>query len=289
MRIARYLTPDGTVEYGGLHADGSLERLQGDPFSDVVPLGEAARVQRWLAPVQPSAIFGIGLNYRRHAQETGAPLPEYPVLFMKSPAALQHPDGPIELPVSLASHQVDAEAELAVVIGRRCRNVSRSEALEVVAGYTCANDVSARDWQKLLGGGQWCRGKTFDTFAPLGPVLTTPAAIPDPGDLELRGWHNDELVQHARTSDMIFDVPALIAFLSASTTLLPGSVILTGTPHGVGMAADPPRWLAPGDTVAVEIEGIGRLRNPVIREASAPEVTPPGRRPQPAETPTPQG
>ena len=146
--------------------------------------------------------------------------------------------------------------------------MSRAEALAYVLGYTCANDVSARDWQKRpeLGGGQWCRGKSFDTFAPLGPCLTLAAAIPDPNALRLRGWHNERLVQDANTDDMIFDVPALIAFLSGSTTLLPGTVILTGTPSGVGMAADPPRWLQPGDRVAVEIEGIGRLCNPVITE-----------------------
>ncbi|MFN7229514.1 MAG: fumarylacetoacetate hydrolase family protein [Synechococcaceae cyanobacterium] len=268
MRIARYLDPAGRICHGCLHPDGSLERLSGDPFTALRPVGEAAQVAKLLAPVAPPLILGIGLNYRRHARETGAALPEHPVLFMKSPAALQDPDGPIELPVTLASHQVDAEAELAVVIGRRCRNVGRAEALEAVHGYTCANDVSARDWQKLHGGGQWCRGKTCDTFAPLGPVIATAASISDPADLELRGWHNGQLVQHARTSDMIFDVPALIAFLSASTTLLPGTVILTGTPEGVGMAADPPRWLAPGDSVAVEIEGIGRLSNPVVLEGA---------------------
>ncbi|MEB3351562.1 MAG: fumarylacetoacetate hydrolase family protein [Cyanobacteriota bacterium] len=269
MRIARYRDPEGAEGHACLHTDGSLERLEGDLFTQLRPSGEAARVDRLLAPLRPPLILGIGLNYRRHARETGAALPEHPVLFMKSPAALQDPDGPIELPVTLASHQVDAEAELAVVIGRRCRNVARSEALAAVLGYTCANDVSARDWQKLHGGGQWCRGKTFDTFAPLGPVIATTASLADPGDLELRGWHNGQLVQQARTSDMIFDVPALIAFLSASTTLPAGTVILTGTPEGVGMAADPPRWLAPGDTVTVEISGIGRLSNPVVMEGTA--------------------
>ena len=155
-----------------------------------------------------------------------------------------------------------------MVIGRRCKNVARTEALDYVLGYTCANDVSARDWQKLpeLGGGQWCRGKTFDTFAPLGPCLVTAAAIPNPNALQLRTLLNGTCVQDARTDDMIFDVPALIEFLSGSTTLLPGTVILTGTPEGVGMAADPPRWLKPGDSVSIEIEAIGQLTNPVIAE-----------------------
>ena len=195
-------------------------------------------------------------------------IPQHPVLFIKNPAAVQNPGDPILLPSVLKSDSVDYECELAVVIGKAARNVSKADALNYVLGYTCTNDVSARDWQKRpeLGGGQWCRGKSFDTFAPLGPCLTLAAAIPDPNALRLRGWHNELLVQDANTDDMIFDVPALIAFLSGSTTLLPGTVILTGTPSGVGMAADPPRWLQPGDRVVVEIEGIGRLCNPVIAE-----------------------
>jgi 2-keto-4-pentenoate hydratase/2-oxohepta-3-ene-1,7-dioic acid hydratase in catechol pathway len=161
---------------------------------------------------------------------------------------------------------VDYECELAVVIGRAARNVSRGEALDYVLGYTCANDVSARDWQKAGGGGQWCRGKTFDTFCPLGPVLVTPDTIRDPNALAIRTRLNGQIVQDCNTSDMIFDVPTLIAFLSGSTTLFPGTVILTGTPHGVGMARNPPVWLQDGDTVTVEIEGIGALTNPVRRE-----------------------
>ncbi|MEB3334777.1 MAG: fumarylacetoacetate hydrolase family protein, partial [Cyanobacteriota bacterium] len=137
-----------------------------DLFAELTPTGEEARIGRVLAPVWPTAIFCIGLNYRRHAAETGAALPERPVVFMKSPGATQDPGEPITLPTALASGQVDYEGELAVVIGRRCKNVSRDEALAVVAGFTCGNDVSARDWQKQWGGGQWCRGKTFDTFAP---------------------------------------------------------------------------------------------------------------------------
>lgn len=268
MKIIRYADVDGAIHHGVVHPDGRQERLVGDLFDEPKPSGEPARVARLLAPIEPRAIFCIGLNYRRHAAETGAPIPRRPVLFMKSPSALQHPGAPIELPLTLASTAVDYEAELAVVIGRRCKNVARTEALDCVLGYTCANDVSARDWQKLpeLGGGQWCRGKTFDTFAPLGPCLVTAAAIPNPNALQLRTLLNGTCVQDARTDDMIFDVPALIEFLSGSTTLLPGTVILTGTPEGVGMAADPPRWLKPGDSVSIEIEAIGQLTNPVIAE-----------------------
>lgn len=271
MHLFRYADPQGAIHHGQQHADGSRERFVGDLFGELRPSGQAAEVARLLAPLDPPALLCIGVNYRRHALEFASPIPQRPVLFMKPPSAVQHPGAPIALPGFLASSQVDYEGELAVVIGRSCRNVSRQEALSCVLGYCCANDVSARDWQKRpeLGGGQWCRGKSFDTFAPLGPVLATPAAIPDPNALGLRTWLNGELVQDARTDDMIFDVPDLISFLSGSTTLQAGTVILTGTPSGVGMAADPPRWLRPGDTVAIEIEAIGRLENPVEAEMAA--------------------
>lgn len=276
MKIVRYQEAAGGIHHACRHPDGRLERLEGDLFGDLLPTGETADAERILAPLEPRAILCIGLNYRRHAAETGAAIPTYPVLFMKSPGAVQHPEAPITLPTTLASHQVDYEGELAVVIGRTCRNVPRSEALEVVLGYTCANDVSARDWQKQprLGGGQWCRGKSFDSFAPLGPCLVSAAAIPDPQALSLQTRLNGETVQAASTADMIFPVAAIIEFLSASTTLLAGTVILTGTPSGVGMAADPPRWLRSGDTVEVEIEAIGVLRNPVIEEPIAARRSP---------------
>lgn len=270
MKIVRYEDPAGAIQLACRHPDGRLERLAGDLFGALEPTGEPAAAGRILAPLEPRAILCIGLNYRRHAAETGAAIPTWPVLFMKVPGAVQHPEAPITLPTTLASHQVDYEGELAVVIGRTCRNVPRSEALGVVLGYTCANDVSARDWQKQpqLGGGQWCRGKSFDTFAPLGPCLVTAAAIPDPQALSLQTRLNGQTVQAASTADMIFTVAEIIEFLSASTTLPAGTVILTGTPSGVGMAADPPRWLRRGDTVEVEIEGIGVLRNPVLEEST---------------------
>ena len=271
MPLMRYLDPEGGVHVARRDGSGRWERLCSDPLgpggTPWEPSGEEARVERILAPVQPAAIFCIGLNYRRHAAETGADLPEWPVLFMKSPGAVQDPEAPIALPRALASGQVDYEGELVVVIGRRCRNVGRDEALGAVLGFTCVNDVSARDGQKQWGGGQWCRGKTFDTFAPMGPVLVSPSELEDPLHLPLRTILNGEVVQEGETGDMIFDVPALIAFLSGSTTLLPGTVIFTGTPEGVGMAADPPRWLRPGDEVSVEIGGIGTLTNPVAEEA----------------------
>ena len=200
------------------------------------------------------------------AAASNAEPPAHPVLFMKNTAAVQHPGDPIELPRALPSHKVDYECELAVVIGRTAKNVPRERALEHVLGYTCANDVSARDWQRDGGGGQWCQGKGFDTFCPLGPVLVTPDEIPHPNALRIRTVLNGEVMQDWSTDDMIFDVPAIISFLSASKTLLPGTVILTGTPHGVGFARNPPVWLKSGDTVTIEIENIGALTNPVVDE-----------------------
>jgi 2-keto-4-pentenoate hydratase/2-oxohepta-3-ene-1,7-dioic acid hydratase in catechol pathway len=230
---------------------------------------ERIDVMSVLAPVEPRTIYAIGLNYRKHAEETGAKIPEKPIVFMKSPTAVQNPDGPIVLPRHLRSDQVDYECELAVIIGYECKNVSRAEAMNYVLGYTIANDVSARDWQKQWGGSQWCRGKTFDTFCPLGPALVTPSAIRNPNNLAISTRVNGITMQESNTRDMIFPVDELIAFLSGSTTLEPGTVILTGTPEGVGMGRKPPVYLKPGDVVEVEIEDIGVLRNPVAEEELA--------------------
>lgn len=269
MKIIRYADAAGEVHYGALRDDGTPCRIIGDIFDEFIITSEVAVVYRLLAPVAPTNIFCIGLNYARHASETGAGKPEFPVLFMKSTAAVQHPGEPILLPAHLASTRVDYECELVVVIGSLCKNVSREEALRYVLGYTCGNDVSARDWQKDWGGSQWCRGKTFDTFAPLGPCLVTTDEIPEPNNLKIKTTLNGEVVQDWVTNDMIFSVAELIEFLSGSTTLLPGTIIFTGTPHGVGTARNPPLWLKAGDTVTVEIEKIGRLINPVEREAES--------------------
>jgi 2-keto-4-pentenoate hydratase/2-oxohepta-3-ene-1,7-dioic acid hydratase in catechol pathway len=185
--------------------------------------------------------------------------------------ALQHPDEPIFIPQKLASEQVDFEAELAVVIGRDCKNATRETALDFVLGYTCANDVSARDWQIQHGGTQWNRGKSFDSFCPLGPVLTLKDEIPDPNTLAISTVLNGETMQNSNTADMIFDVPAIIEFLSSDSTLRAGTVILTGTPEGVGMARDPKVWLRDGDQLSVEIEKIGVLSNPVKGAVSVAE------------------
>ena len=241
--------------------------LTGDIFCREFKItNERIDVLSLLAPIEPHTIYGIGLNYRKHAEETGAKVPEHPIVFLKSPTAIQDPEGPIILPRHLRSDQVDFEAELGVVIGYSCKNVSRAEAMNYVLGYTIANDVSARDWQKQWGGSQWCRGKTFDTFCPLGPALVTPAGLKNPNDLAIRTRVNGELMQQSNTRDMIFQIAELIEFLSGSTTLEPGTLILTGTPEGVGMGRKPPLYLKAGDVVECEIEGIGILRNPVVEE-----------------------
>lgn len=263
MKIIRYLDSHQEVHFGSLNSLGEIFRCTGGLYTGLNETKEVADVQKLLAPLEPLQILCIGLNYRHHAQECGLNPPERPVLFTKGINTLQHPGDPIEIPVHLASHEVDYECELAVVIGKKCKNVNSANALDFVLGYTCANDVSARDWQIKWGGGQWCRGKTFDTFSPLGPCLVTKEELPDPQKLGIRTILNEERVQDWNTDDMIFSVAKIIEFLSGSNTLLPGTVILTGTPHGVGMAAKPPRWLKPGDTVSIEIDGIGKLTNHV--------------------------
>ena len=257
MKIIRYQSPTGEVGFAQQHADGAFTKLRGTLFEKLEATSEPASVAKLLAPLEPKAILCIGLNYRQHAAETNTPLPDFPVLFFKNPASVQNPGDPIVLPRWLASAKVDYECELAVVIGRRAKNVPRAQALDYVLGYTCANDVSARDWQKEGGGSQWCRGKTFDTFCPLGPCLVTPDEIPDPGNLRIRTLVNGEALQDSSTSDLIFDCPAIVSWVSRWVTLLPGDIIYTGTPGST-------RKMSPGDVLEVEIESIGVLSNPVV-------------------------
>jgi 2-keto-4-pentenoate hydratase/2-oxohepta-3-ene-1,7-dioic acid hydratase in catechol pathway len=266
MKIARFLDPHGTIHLGRPIDGGHASRIAGHLYGEVRDTGETLPVARWLAPVEPINIFGIGLNYRAHAAETGVPVPANPVVFMKPTTAVADPGDVIPLPRACEhGPEVDSEAELAVVIGRAARDVSPTEALAHVYGYTCANDVSARRWQRHGGAGQWIRGKSFDGFCPLGPVLVTADEIPDPQSLTLTCTLNGERVQTGNTADMIFPVAELIAFLSRDTTLRPGTLILTGTPPGVGVARNPPRFLRDGDRVVVEIEGIGALENRVAQ------------------------
>jgi 2-keto-4-pentenoate hydratase/2-oxohepta-3-ene-1,7-dioic acid hydratase in catechol pathway len=208
---------------------------------------------------RPQKIVCVGLNYRDHAEEQGTPPPEAPLLFAKWPNALIGPGDPIVIPP--ITHQVDYEAELGVVIGERVQGVSKENALEAVRGYLCLNDVSARDLQ--FGDGQWTRGKSLDTFCPIGPELVPAADIPDPQALRIRAAVNGEVLQDSSTSRMIFTVAEIIAHVSRAITLEPGDLIATGTPAGVGAFRDPPIWLRPGDEVTIEIEGVGSLTNPI--------------------------
>jgi 2-keto-4-pentenoate hydratase/2-oxohepta-3-ene-1,7-dioic acid hydratase in catechol pathway len=220
------------------------------------PLGSV----RLTAPVpRPGKIICIGLNYRQHAAETGIPLPEYPVVFAKFGNTVVGPHEPIVIPA--VTEQVDYEGELGVVIGGRVRDLPLSRALTSVAGYMAFNDVSARDYQSRVS--QWTTGKSFDTFAPMGPALVMADEVEDPQNVDLEVTIADEVLQSANTGDMIFTVAELITYLSSVMTLEPGDVIATGTPSGVGMARTPPRWLRPGEVVKVKLSGIGTLENPV--------------------------
>lgn len=209
-------------------------------------------------------IIGIGRNYAEHAKEQAAAVPDRPMIFTKNPMAACLNGDEIVVPrICQDRPQVDYEAELAVVIGRAARDVNERDALSVVLGYCCANDVSARWWQKEGSGGQFCRGKSFDTFCPLGPRVVPAAEVPDPQALRVVCRVNGEVRQDASTGEMIFSVARLVSDLSQGTTLLAGTVILTGTPSGVGMARKPPEYLKEGDVVEVEVTGLGTLRNRV--------------------------
>jgi acylpyruvate hydrolase len=213
------------------------------------------------APIpRPGKIICIGLNYRDHAAEAGLALPDYPVVFAKYANTVIGPGDAIVLP--RITEQVDYEAEFGVVIGTTARDVSEADALKYVGGYLPVNDVSARDYQMRTS--QWTLGKTFDTFAPMGPALTTADEIPDPQALDIKLTIGDEVLQSSNTRNLIFTVQHLVAYLSSIMTLEPGDVISTGTPSGIGGARTPPRWLRAGETVVVEIEKLGRLENPVV-------------------------
>jgi len=235
--------------------------LKGDLFGEYSLSGIPQRIAAHLAPIEPPNIIAIGRNYREHAQEMGAePRDAEPLIFLKATTSVLGPDDAIVLPCS-APDEVDFEAELAVVMGRRAKNVAEEEALHYVLGYTCANDVSARDCQRRRDK-QWARGKSFDTFCPMGPILVTTDEV-NADRLAIRSRLNGQVMQESNTCEMIFSVAALISYVSHQFTLLPGTLILTGTPAGVGAARTPPVFLRPGDEISVEIDGIGTLRNRV--------------------------
>jgi 2-keto-4-pentenoate hydratase/2-oxohepta-3-ene-1,7-dioic acid hydratase in catechol pathway len=260
MRLIRFEDHSGAIQYGEPTTPGMARPIRGDIFANWTLRDEEVAVSRLLAPVAPPNVIAIGLNYRKHAEETGAAIPSEPLIFAKLTSSVIAHGDPIILPAEAPS-EVDFEAELAVVIGTLCRNVSEADALNYVLGYTCANDVSARDCQRRRDK-QWTRGKSFDTFCPLGPHLVIDAGL-NPNALRIRSQLDDQEMQNSSTADMIFSVPYLVSYLSHQFTLLPGTVILTGTPEGVGIGRNPPKFLRPGDTFTVEIEGIGTLTNPV--------------------------
>lgn len=269
MKIIRFEDRQGQTLLGRPIGDDlhHVERLSGSLFDGLTPTGETIEVARVLAPLAPPNILCIGLNYRRHADESNMAYPERPILFIKPTTTVVGPGDAIVLPA--ISEEVDYECELALVIGKAARDVSEADALDYVLGYTAANDVSARDWQLRLDR-QWARGKSFDTFCPLGPALVTKEDLPDPDALRIRMRVSGETLQDSNTADLIFGTRYLISYLSQGMTLAPGTVILTGTPEGVGMGRTPARWLKPGDVCEVEIDGIGTLRNPVVAAEARP-------------------
>jgi 2-keto-4-pentenoate hydratase/2-oxohepta-3-ene-1,7-dioic acid hydratase in catechol pathway len=283
----RFVTIDreSYIEPGVIADDGEVIGLRDAGLADLTAVmrgGEDAmdRVRRWIdnppghsrldpaaaklvAPIpRPSKIICIGLNYRDHAEESKMAIPEVPTVFSKYATAVIGPGAPIVLP--RVSQKPDYEAEFAVVIGKGGRHIPDSQWHEHVFGYTCLNDVSARDYQMATS--QWMMGKTFDTFAPIGPAIVTADEIDDPHNLDISLTLSGEVMQHSNTKNLIFQIPRLIAYLSSVFTLEPGDIIATGTPAGVGFARKPPRWLRPGDECRVKIEGIGELVNPVVAE-----------------------
>lgn len=251
MRIVRY-EDQGGVSWGVLDADETVRRASGVPFNGLTPgepVGTLSDV-RLLAPATPSKVVCVGRNYADHAAELGNPVPEEPLIFLKPPSAIVGSGEEVRYP--RASKRVDPEAEVVIVIGRRGSNVPREDAWSLVGGYTCGNDVTARDLQK--SDPQWTRGKGFDTFCPLGPWVDTEF---DPSDVRVTCTVNGELRQDGRTRDFLFDIPELIEYITAFATLEPGDLLMTGTPPGV-------RPVAVGDTMTVEVEGLGSLSNPVV-------------------------
>jgi 2-keto-4-pentenoate hydratase/2-oxohepta-3-ene-1,7-dioic acid hydratase in catechol pathway len=245
---------------------GAVEQVAALVAGSERPPGRVAMVAygideiEFLPAVNPSKILAIGRNYTDHALEGGAEPPKAPMIFNKLPSSLSAHNASIVMPT--ITDKVDYEAELAVVIGRRAKRVSEAEALDYVFGYTLMNDVTAREIQR--GDGQWTRGKGLDTFAPLGPFITTRDEVADVHNLNIKGLLNGEVMQSSNTSRMIFNIPYLVSYISQDITLEPGDIISTGTPEGVGAFRKPPVWLKDGDVFEVTIEELGKLRNPVV-------------------------
>ena len=270
-QLAECALRDGVAQWSRICESLPADVVRAWDYRDRIETADREPVAdpRVLCPLDGSStrVFCIGLNYRDHARETNSPIPTAPIVFSKFASALTHPGDPIVLP--RVSDRVDFEAELVVVIGREGKHITESHALDHVFGYCCGHDVSARDWQKDKPGKQWLLGKTFDTFAPLGPFIATADEVADPHSLGVRCRINGETMQDGTTADLIFGVAEIVSYLSQVVRLQPGDVIFTGTPAGVGDARTPPRYLQDGDTVEVEIDGLGTLSNPVVAEDGA--------------------
>jgi len=279
MKLVTFSTEGQHPRPGVLIDQGVLDLLALDPslprsVRSILCEGLLGRVSEMAATLQsqarsnyvlhapipdPEKIICIGLNYRNHAKESGMEIPAEPIVFSKYPSSVIGPEEVIELPS--VSEEIDFEAELVVVVGRKAKNVTSTEAMDYVGGYTIGNDVSARDWQLRKPGGQWLLGKTFDTFAPIGPTLITKDEVAHPENLRISFRLNGQVMQQSTTSELIFGISQLIEYLSQVFTLEPGDLIFTGTPPGVGFARKPPVYLKKGDCCEVEIQGLGVLRN----------------------------
>ena len=278
--IVRFKRPDGSIAWGwrsqqGIQdvcaADDSLptstrelilrwKELQSRIVSLIKKLGPCDQPLELLCPLDtPGKILCIGLNYRDHAIETNAPIPEEPIVFSKAPSSLIGPEDPIEIPS--ISQQVDYEAELVVVVGERLKKSSQEQAQQAIFGYTAGNDISARDWQKGKPGKQWLLGKSFDTFAPIGPAIALASSISNSQNLKIQSRLNGQLMQDSSTRELIFSPAMLLSYISQVLTIEPGDLLFTGTPAGVGVARDPQVFLKPGDRIEVQIESIGTLSN----------------------------
>jgi len=270
LKLIRFENSQGQIRQGIAQESNTAEVIHLDSDWRVQFTGRTDRIARLLSPVEPSNIYCVGKNYAEHAAEFGSDIPEHPVIFMKPTTSIIGPGSAVVLPAACEhGPEVDYEVELAAVIGPKpVRNIAEADALDAVFGYTVANDISARKWQKHGGGDQWIRGKSFDTFCPLGPALVTADELADPQDLHLATRLNGKTMQEDTTANMIFSIARIISFLSRDTTLLPGTLILTGTPSGVGAARQPPVFLHPGDEIEVEVQGIGVLANPVVAAKS---------------------
>lgn len=272
MKIIRFVSSEQKVLFGAYRPDypRTAKIIEGDIFGNYKVTSAEAGIERLLAPVDPVNILALGINYKKHGDETAMSYPDQPILFLKATTSVIGHEGSIILPAA-GPDRVDYEAELAVIIGRKAKNIRPGEAMNYILGYTCANDVSARDWQFEKQKGQWARGKSFDTFCPLGPWIVTKDEIADPNNLSIRAILNDKVVQASSTAQMIFNIQEIVSNVSKSMTLLPGTVILSGTPEGVGFTRQPPLFLHEGDVVNIEIEKIGTLTSKVIREENLPD------------------